>query len=329
VNPSSFLSRRSAVTCLALAAWLAGFAPAAGAQPGGEPLRLIVPFAAGSTIDAVGRMVAQHYQQATKQVVVVDNRTGAGGIVGTVAVAKAKPDGNTIALVANNFSTTPAVRSDLPFDALKDFAPIALVGYIPYAIVVPANSPYNSVKELFEAARASGQAITYGTLGVGSHGHFIGALIEKSTGVPLMQVPFKGQSEQMVAVMGGHVQMGISNLQLSVKQMNEKRVKVLATLTDKRNPLTPGVPTLSEAGYGNVVENAWYGFLAPAATPPAVLEHLRTQISAALAQPDVKARLADLGIVPATAVGPQFGQIIQGELSRYARIAREAGIRAE
>ncbi|HVZ45594.1 MAG TPA: tripartite tricarboxylate transporter substrate-binding protein [Ramlibacter sp.] len=326
MSNSSSISRRTAAAWVALAAAGCG---AARAQVSSEPLRMVVPFAAGSTIDAVARMVGERYQEHTKRTVIVDNRTGAGGIVGTAVVARAKPDGNTIALVANNFSTTPAIRNDLPFDAMKDFAPIALVGYLPYAIVVPANSPANSLKDLFEAARASRQPITYGTLGVGSHGHFIGTLIEKSTGVPLMQVPFKGQSEIMLGVMGGHIQMGISNLQLSAKQMNEKRVKVLATLTDKRNPLTPQVPTFLETGYGNVVENAWYGFLAPAATPAPVLEALRKDIATALGAADIRSKLAEMGIVPVSAGAGQFGELIHAELEKYTRVAREANIHAE
>jgi len=299
------------------------------AQGSGEPLRLIIPFAAGATIDAVGRTVAQKYTEISGHTVVVDNRTGAGGILGTTAAAKSKPDGHTIVLVANNFSTTPAIRSDLPFNASKDFAPIAMVGYVPYAIVVPADSPSNSIHDLFEAARASKQPVNYGTLGVGSHGHFIGTQMAKATGAPMMQVPFKGQTEMMVAVMGGHLQMAVLNLSIAVKQMQEKRVKVLATLTEKRHPLTPQIPTFSETGYGPLVENAWYGFLAPAGTPAAALDALRRDITAAVGRPDVKAKLTEMGIMVTASGHLQFGQVIDGELMKYTRIAREANIRAE
>jgi len=299
------------------------------AQGSGEPLRLIIPFAAGATIDAVGRTVAQKYTEISGHTVVVDNRTGAGGILGTTAAAKSKPDGHTIVLVANNFSTTPAIRSDLPFNASKDFAPIAMVGYVPYAIVVPADSPSNSIHDLFEAARASKQPVNYGTLGVGSHGHFIGTQMAKATGAPMMQVPFKGQTEMMVAVMGGHLQMAVLNLSIAVKQMQEKRVKVLATLTEKRHPLTPQIPTFSETAMGR-----WWRTLVRVPSRRPVRPRPRStrcgaDITAAVGRPDVKAKLTEMGIMVTASGHLQFGQVIDGELMKYTRIAREANIRAE
>ena len=326
MKPFPPLSRRHFVAAVAHAAAL----PVAIAQPGtSEPLKLVIPFSAGATIDAVGRVVAQKYTELTKQAVVVDNRTGAGGIVGTAMVAKARPDGGTIVLVANNLSTTPAIRNDLPFDARRELAPIAMVGLVPYAVVVPPTSPANSMKELFDQARSSGQAIAYGTIGVGSHGHFIGVQMERSANVPMMPVAFKGQTEMMVAVMGGHLQLAVLNLSIAVKQMQERRVKVLATLTEQRHPLTPQIPTFSETGSGTLVENAWYGFLAPAATPEPALQALRRDIGAAILAPDVKARLTEMGIVVTAQVGAPFGETISSELTKYARIAKEANIKAE
>jgi tripartite-type tricarboxylate transporter receptor subunit TctC len=322
------ISRRTLLASLVAGAALPSPARAQGGSSG-EPLRMIIPFAAGATIDAVGRMVAQKFQDSTRQTVVVDNRTGAGGILGTAMVARAKADGNTIGLVANNFTTTPAVRHDLTFDALKDFAPIALAGYVPYAMAVPAQSPARTVRDLFETAKAKKEPINYGTLGVGSHGHFIGTQLEKITGAPMMQVPFKGQTEMTLAVMGGYLQMAILNLSIAVKQLQEKRLRILATLTSNRHPLTPDIPTFSETGYGTLVENAWYGFIAPAATPVAPLNALRKEISAAISTPDVRASLIEMGIVPTDMTPAQFGELIRSEIAKYARIAKDANIKAD
>jgi tripartite-type tricarboxylate transporter receptor subunit TctC len=321
-------SRRGFFSLLAVAAASCAF-PAHAQPTSTEHLRLVIPFAAGATIDGVGRLVASKYEDITKRTVLVENKTGAGGILGTALAAKAHPDGNTIVLVANNFSTTPAIRSDLPFDAVKDFSPISLVGFVPYAIVVPADSPAGSVKDLFEAARSSKQAVSFGTLGVGSHGHFIGAQLEKTTGVPLMLVPYKGQTEMMTAVMGGHLQVAVLNLAIAVSQMQGKRVKVLATLTEKRHPLTPNIPTFSELGYGPLIENAWYGLLTAAGTPAPAVEALRRDIGAALNHPDVKAKLTEMGIVPAAEGHAKFAELIGAELAKYTRIAKEANIKAE
>ena len=294
------------------------------AQGAAQPLRVIVPFSAGATIDTVARLVTSKLPQQ----VIVDNRPGAGGILGTSFAAKAKPDGQTIVLVANNLSTNSAVRTDIPYDPEKDLAPITLVGYVPYAFVVPGDSKFNSLKELLAAAEASKQAINYGNIGVGSHGHFIGALIEEAAKVRLLQVPHKGQTEIMLAVMGGHLETGVVNLSIAVKQAKDKRVKILATLTENRTPFTPDVPTMKELGLP-IVENAWYGFLAPAGTPPNVVERLNRDITAALHSPDVVAKMGELGIDVAAAGPAKFAELIHNDLSKFKRVARVANIKAE
>ncbi|MGE0807983.1 MAG: Bug family tripartite tricarboxylate transporter substrate binding protein [Burkholderiaceae bacterium] len=298
----------------------------AGAQQAasGQPLRIIVPFSAGATIDAVARLVASKLPYQT----IVDNRAGAGGILGTSAVAKAKPDGHTIVLVANNLSTNSAVRSDLPYDPEKDFAPVSLVGYVPYAFVVPGDSKFTSLKELFGAATGSSNPINYGHIGVGSHGHFIGAMLEESAKVRLTQVPYKGQTEIMMAVMGGHLETGIVNLSIAVKQLKEKRTKILATLTEERTSFTPDVPTMKELGLP-IVENAWYGFLAPAGTPPEIIETLNRDITASLRSPEVSAKMNDLGIQVIASSSQKFSEIIRDDLLKFRRIARAANIKAE
>jgi len=316
-------TRRTFISsCVVLLALCSG--PAGAQSASGQPLRIVVPFTAGATIDAVARLVASKLPQQT----IVDNRPGAGGILGTATVAKAKPDGHTIVLVANNLSTNSAVRSDLPYDPEKDFVPVALVGYVPYAFVVPGDSKVDSLKGLLSTAAASNNPINYGHIGVGSHGHFIGAMLEESTKVRLTQVPYKGQTEIMLAVMGGHLETGIVNLSIAVKQLKEKRTKILATLTEERTPFTPDIPTMKELGLP-IVENAWYGFLAPAGTPADLIETLNRNIVAALRNPEVAAKMDELGIQVIASSSQKFTELIRDDLSKFKRIARAANIKAE
>lgn len=290
----------------------------------GPPLRVIVPFSAGATIDTVARLVTSKLPYS----VVVDNRPGAGGILGTATAARSKPDGQTIVLVANNLSTNSAVRNDMPYDPEKDLAPISLVGFVPYAFVVPSDAKANSLKELMATAEGSRQPLSYGNIGVGSHGHFIGVIIEENSKVKLLQVPHKGQTEIMLGVMGGHLETSVVNLSIAVQQAKEKRVKILATLTDKRTQFTPDVPTMKELGLP-IVENAWYAFLAPAGTPPDVVERLNRDITAALRHREVMAKMADLGIDVVGSSSTKLAELIHDDLTKFKRIARTNDIKVE
>jgi tripartite-type tricarboxylate transporter receptor subunit TctC len=302
---------------------------ASGQQADTTPLRIVVPFAAGSTIDAIARTVAQKLQETGTPTVIVDNRPGAAGIIGTAAVAKAKPDGKTILLQAKGLSTMPAIRADLPYDTLKDLAPLTLVGYAPYAWIVPADSPHNTLKDLLDWSRATRNPIMLGTSGTGSQSQFVAVQIEKAEKVSFTQVPFKGQADILLAVAGSQIQLAMMNQPSAIKQYKDKRIKILATMTDRRTPATPEIPTLAEAGIPSIREAAWYGLLAPASTPAPVLDKLSRDLVAVLNSPDVKARLTDLGLDVA-ASGPQrFAEAMRAEIANYTRIAREENIKAE
>ena len=302
---------------------------ASGQQADTTPLRIVVPFAAGSTIDAIARTVAQKLQETGTPTVIVDNRPGAAGIIGTAAVAKAKPDGKTILLQANGLSTMPAIRADLPYDTLKELAPLTLVGYAPYAWIVPADSPHNTMKELLDLSRSTRNSIMLGTSGTGSQSQFVAVQIEKAEKVSFTQVPFKGQADILLAVAGSQIQLAMMNLPSAIKQYKDKRIKMLATMTDKRTSATPEIPTLAEAGIPSIREAAWYGFLAPASTPAPLLDKLSKDLVAVLNAPDVKAKLTDLGLDVA-ANGPQrFGESMRAEIANYTRIAREENIKAD
>lgn len=311
---------------LALAASAAGAAPA---QDEGV-LRIVVPFAAGSTIDALARLIANRLPEVSAhKVVVVDNRPGAAGLLGTAYVAKAKPDGRTIVIQANGLTTTPAVRDDLPYDLQKDLAPLTLLGLAPYGLVVPPDVKHATLKDFFDAARASRQPITFGTSGPGSQSEFVLAQLAKAARVDFLKVPFKGQADILLGVMGGHVQMAMINMPSAVKQARDRKVRILATLTDRRTTATPDVPTLAEAGVPGIEESAWYGLLTTGGTPAPVVNALSRDLLTILAQPDVRARLEEWGIDIVASSPARFAERMAAELSKYKRLAREQNIRAE
>ncbi|WP_184533866.1 tripartite tricarboxylate transporter substrate-binding protein [Variovorax sp. Sphag1AA] len=294
-------------------------------------LRFVVPFAAGSTIDAIARLFANKLPEVSNRykVVVVDNRVGAAGIIGTSFVAKAKPDGRTILIQANGLTTTPSVRDDLPYDLQKDLTPITLIGVAPYALVVPGNSPAKSLTDLFDQARQAKQPVTFGTSGSGSQSEFVIAQVAKTAKVEFLKVPFKGQADIMLAVMGGTVQLAMINMPSAVKQAHDGKVRILATMTDRRTAATPDVPTLAEAGVPGINEGAWYGLMTAAGTPQAIVEAMTKDFQAVLALPDVRNRLADLGIDVVGNTPAQFNERLSAELVRYKRIAKEENMKAD
>lgn len=303
---------------------------AVNAQPvnDGSPLRIVVPFAPGSTIDAIARLVATKLPDVSAQkVVVVDNRPGAAGILGTSIVAKAKPDGKTLLLQANGLSTAPSVRHDLPYDVVRDLAPICFVGIAPYALIGPANSPYANLKDLFEAT-AQNSGFSYGTTGPGSQEEFVVAQLSRLMKLNYLKVPFKGQADTLLAVMGDQIQLATINLPSVLKQ-GGNRVKIYATLTEQRYPGTPTVPTLAEAGFPGIEESAWYGFLTPAGTPPQLSQQLTNDVMAVLGLPEVRAQLSQLGLMLQPAPPSKFAERMNKEIAHYTQLAKEHGIRAE
>jgi tripartite-type tricarboxylate transporter receptor subunit TctC len=315
---------------IVLACVLATPAPLVFAQTFPErPVLLINPFPAGGTLDTTARLLAQKMSEAVGRPVVVENRTGAGGVVGTLALAKAAPDGHTIAMVANNFATAPAIRTDLPYDTLKDFAPIIFVGWLPQILAVSSSLPVHSVKELVALAKEKPGSISYGTLGDGSMGHFVGKKFESVTGVQLIQVPFRGSAQTLGALVGGHISMTFGNAPEILEYAKSGRMKALAALTPARIALATDLPTIGEAGYPQVISQAWYGFVAPAGTSPAIVSRWNQEINRALDLPDVKQRLNSLGLDLSGGRTPAFfSKLVRDEIAMFTAIAKEAKITA-
>jgi len=325
----------STLSCLNRCASLLGIAAAlsvchAPSALADRPLRIVVPFSAGSTIDALARLVATTLPEVSDYTaVIVENRSGAAGLIGTTTVVRSPPDGYTIVLQANGLTTTPAVRDDLPFDTVKDLAPITLVGTTPYAFIAPNSVRANTLGELFDQARESRQKITFGTSGLGSQSQFVLAQLGKRANVEFLEVPFRGQAEIMLGVMGDQVQLGMMNLPSAQQQMQDGRIKLLATMTKARTVSTPGVPTLQEAGLGALDEAAWYGFLAPADTPAPIVAALNKSITAALRRPQAQAKLVEMGIDVVLSSPEAFAARLKYEIAQYRKIAAEENLRAQ
>ena len=306
------------------------FAASAAAQAfPSKPVQIIVPFSAGGTLDAVTRLVAGKMAESLGQPVVVENRTGATGLIGWQAVAKAPPDGYTIGTIANSFAVNPAVRSDLPFDSLKDFAPLTSLGITPHILAVHPSSPVKSVAELVALAKQKPGTITYGTLGQGSYSHLVGKMFEKAAGgMDLVQIPYRGSAPSIVALLGNQISMVFGNLPEILPHAKGGKLKALAISATSRSPLAPDLMTMTEAGYPGFHSESWYGLVAPAGTPPEILNRLQQEVARAMALPDVKERLASQSVSGGGETPAEFATSLRNLMATYAAIAKETNIKA-
>lgn len=304
--------------------------PLAQAQPfPSKPITIVVPFSAGGTLDAVTRLVASKVAENVGQPVVVENRTGAQGLIGFQSVAKSPPDGYTLVTIANSFAVNPAVRSDLPYDTVRDFAPLTSLGITPHVLAVHPSLPVSTVKDLVALARQKPDTLTYGTLGEGSYSHLVGKMFEKAAGgIKLVQVPFRGSAPSIVAVLGDQITMVFGNLPEIVPHMKSGKLKALAISATARSPLIPDLPTMTEAGFAGFHSESWYGLVAPAGTPPDVLHRLQREVARALTLPDVKERLAMQSVSGGGETPEEFAASLRTLMATYAAIAKETNIKA-
>ena len=309
---------------------LALAAPLAQAQSWpAKPILIVIPFSAGGTLDAVTRLVGSKVSENIGQPVVIENRTGAQGIIGFQSVAKAPPDGYTLVTVANSFAVNPAVRSDLPYDSVKDFAPLTSLGITPHILAVHPSLPVASAKELVALARQKPETLTYGTLGEGSYSHLVGKMFEKAAGgIKLVQVPFRGSAPSIVALLGNQITMVFGNLPEIVPHTKAGKLKALAISATTRSPLVPDLPTMTEAGFPGFHSESWYGLVAPAGTPPEVLNRLQREVARALSLPEVKERLAAQSVSGGGETPEEFAASLRTLMATYGAIAKETNIKA-
>ena len=294
-----------------------------------KPIRWIVPSTPGDGSDITGRLIAEKVSQELGQPVLIDNKPGAGGVLGSEAAARAPGDGYTMIVGnAGSHGINAAIYTKLSYDVLKDFVPVALLCTAPNVMVVGPATKVKTVGEFVSYAKGQAGKINYASGGVGSSSHLSAELLKSMAGVEMTHVPYKGAAPAVAAVMADEVNVMIGNLPPLLPQIKAGRVQALAVTTTRRHPSLPDVPTLSDslAGFETV---AWFGVLAPAGTPKAVVDRINTLVNQALEQPDVKARLATLGCDPAPSTPEAFAARVTGDVTRWKKLAAEKNIRAD
>jgi tripartite-type tricarboxylate transporter receptor subunit TctC len=294
-----------------------------------KPIRWIVPSTPGDGSDSTGRLIADQVSRELGQPVVIDNKPGAGGVLGSEAAAKAPADGYTMIVGnAGSHGINAAIYSKLNYDVVKDFSAVGLICTTPNVMVVGPSIQARTVAEFVALAKASGGKLNYASGGVGSSAHLSAELFKSLTGVEMTHIPYKGTSPAVAGVLSGEVAMMIGNLPPWSAQIKAGRVHALAVSTAKRHPSMPDVPALAET-YPQFETVAWFGVLAPAGTPPAIIGRVNAAINKALAQPEVKARLATMGCDPAPGTAESFAARIQSDVTRWKKLATEKQIRAD
>jgi tripartite-type tricarboxylate transporter receptor subunit TctC len=308
--------------------------PAAAASPASEypnrSIRLVVPFVAGGSTDIVARLVAQKLTEQWDKQVVVDNRSGGNGAIGMEIVARATPDGHTLVLgYIANLGTGPALNPKLPYDAIKDFAPISHIVTAPSIAVIHPGVPAKNLQELIALARAKPGAIAWGTSAIGSIGHMSGELLNRLANVQMTHVPYKGGGQAVVDVVGGQIPMVIIGMTAATPHVRAGRLRAIATTGAKRSFAFPDVPTVAEQGFPGFAADAWYGLLTTAGTPRAIVDKLYAEVVRIMKLPESKDRMANVGFEIVASTPAEFAQLIREEIPKWTKVVREAGIRAE
>ncbi len=316
----------------AFIAFALAFALHAGAQDAypTKPIRLIVPFPPAGGTDVLSRAVAQSIATSNKWTIVVENRPGAGGNIGLEAAAKSPPDGYTIAMGQTaNLAVNPALYAKMPFDPLKDFAPIALVSSQPLVLVVGAQSRYKSLKDVVDAAKAKPGALNMGSAGNGTIGHIGGELFQRRAGVKFAHIPYKGAGPVVTDLMGGSVDLFFANTQSVAGQIAGGKLRAIAVASPKRLEILPDVPTIAEQGYAGFEAATWSGLVAPAATPKPVIDRLNAEVVKALNSPETRQKLRDDGSTPLGGTPQQFADFLKAEHAKWGAVVREAAIKLD
>jgi tripartite-type tricarboxylate transporter receptor subunit TctC len=293
-------------------------------------VRIIHQYTAGGGNDYIARVVANGLSQRWSQSVIVEPRPGGGGIIGADAVAKASPDGYTLLLSANPLSILPAMGKPLPFEVPASFSPIMVVATGPFVMVASNDAPFKTITELIAAAKARPGQIPYASVGVGSPHHMLMELFKAKVGIDLVHVPYKGAAAQMQDIVGGQIPVGFSSLSSALAQVRAGEVRTLAITGDVRSPLVPDAPTAAEAGVPDFEANSWYGLLAPAGTPAAIVERVRADVAAVFSDPALQARLVAQGFVPiADSVPALFKAQIEREIPMWRELVARQGLKFE
>lgn len=291
-----------------------------------RPLRIVVPFGAGGIADLTARAVAQKLADELRQGVVIENKPGAGGIVAGEAVARAEPDGHTLLLMSNGTAVSAGLFKTLPFDAQKDFAPVATLGFFDIAILVGGNSRFQTLPELLAFAKANPGQLNVASINIGSTQHLAAELFKSTAGIDVQVVPFNGSPAVLTALRGGQVDAAVEILGPVMGQIAAKVVKPLAVMGAKRSASLPDVPTVAEAGVRGFNAASWNALAAPARTPPAVIAMLNAAVNRALADPGLRKQLADINVTPAGGTPEQLRELLGSEIKRWADVIARSGV---
>ena len=318
-----------ATCCLGLPAWFA--VPAAHAQNYPvKAIRFVVPFPAGGPLDIAARAIGQKLTEAWKQPVIIDNRPGAGGNIGADNVAKSAPDGYTLLMGAvSTHAINPNLNAKMPYDALRDFAPITLVTTVPNVLVVHPSVPAKNVRELIALARARPGQLNFASGSTGSTGHLAGELFKVMAGVEMVHVPYKGAAPAVTDLVAGHVSLMFDNLASALPQIKAGRTRALAVTTLARSAMVPDLPTIDESGLKGFDLTTWFGVFAPAGVPPPLLGALHREITRALDAADLRSRLAALGAQPTPNTPEAFAAFIKAEHAKYAQVIKASGAKVD
>ena len=328
----SLLARRLALGVLSVLGVLVTLmaAPAAAQTYPNKPIRVIVPFPPGGGTDIIAREIAQKTAALTGWNFIIDNRPGSGGNLGVDAVAKSVPDGYTLALgQSSNLAINPTLYTKLPYDPVRDLAPVGLMASSPMVLVVAAHSPHKSLADVLAAAKARPGSLNFASPGNGTVAHLSGELLQKTAGVKFTHIPYKGAAQAVTDILGGQVDLYMSSIPTLIGQVRSGKMRALAVTSIQRVDDLPQTPTVAESGYAGFESGTWFGFVAPAGTPPEIVATLNKEFAKALGAPDLKKKLSDQGAEVLGGTPEQFAQLIRSDIARWAPIVRASGAKLD
>lgn len=294
-----------------------------------KPIRIVVPQSAGGSTDLTARLIAQKLSGALGQTVIVDNRPGAGSILGTDLVAKATPDGYTLLVVASSITINPSLHKNLPFDPIRDLAPVTQLSAFPNMLVVHPSFPVKTVRDLIALAKSKPGQINYGSSGTGTGTHLSAELFKYMTGVDMVHVPYKGGGPAVIALISGQVQLNFATIPSVLPHVRSGKLRAVAVTTIKRSPAAPQVPTIAESGVPGYDHGPWNGMLAPAKTPKAIIARLNTEVARIVHLPEAAGVLIHDGAEPVGNTSEEFAAVIRTETAKWAKVIKAAGIKAD
>jgi len=294
-----------------------------------RPIKIIVPLTPGSGADIAGRIVAKHVSDAFRQPVLVENRPGAGGIIGTQAMLNADADGYTLMVQSASHAANPAIYKSLPYDPLKDIVDVAILGMTPYVMIAAKGGAYPTLKSLIDAAKAKPGQIPFASAGVGSSTHLAAEYVAQTAGIKMLHIPYKGSPEAIQDTIAGRTSFYMAPLDAAIGHLREGKLAAFGVSTTKRAEIVPDIPTLAEQGLTDYDLSLWFGMWARSGTPPAVVQKLNAQVNAIVQGREVREQFGRIGIAPAPMKPDEFGKFVREQMATFRKIAREADIQPQ